>query len=100
MLPVLKVLLFVCDNSEREKLQQTLTSHAELTWASNPQEMTHQLGQANYDVVLCARTFLGGTWRGILEEVLLLDPNLPVIILSRTANEGEWAEACWTRGWV
>ncbi len=79
MLPALKVLLLVCDKGEKEKLQQILAPHAELTWACTPQEMTHQLVQGNCDVVFCARTLCKGSWREVVNEVWQLNPNLPVI---------------------
>ena len=92
ILSVPKVLLLVCDAGAQAILQQTLAPHAELTWVSNPQEMSRQLGQAGYDVVVCARDLCVGNWKDVLEEVRRLNVNLPVIILSPNAQEEEWEE--------
>jgi DNA-binding NtrC family response regulator len=92
MLPVPKVLLFVCDAKEKAVLQQTLAQHAELTWVSTPQEMTQQLARASFDVVVSARNCCMMSWKEVLEEVRQLNASLPVIILSQTAQPEEWEE--------
>lgn len=92
MLPIPKVLLFVCDASEKAVLQRALAPHAELTWVCSPQEVAQQLEKVDYDVVFCARTLFMGSWREVLEEVQLLNPNLPVIVLSQTASATEWED--------
>ena len=92
MLPVPKVLLVVCDAGEQAILQQTLAHHAELTWVCSPREMSQQLERSSFDVVVCARTLCIGNWKEVLEEVRQFNPNLPVIILSQTAQEEEWEE--------
>lgn len=92
MMQVPKVLLFVCEASEKAILQQTLAPHAELTWVCHPQEMTQQLEKALYDVVFCARTFFNMSWRDVLEQVRQINPDLPVIILAESAEDEEWEE--------
>ena len=92
MLRVPEVLLLMCDADERAILQKVLEPHAELTCVCTPQEMAEQLEQASYDALFCARSLSVGSWREVLEGVRQFDPHLPVIIVSRTANEQEWVE--------
>ena len=46
--------------------------------------------KGNYDALLCAWSFHTGTWKDALEEVRKLHSDLPVIILSSSAEEREW----------
>ncbi len=92
MAEVPRVLLFVCDASERVALQQILAAHAELRWACNPQEMARHLSQGRYDAVFCARSLCAGSWSEVVAQVRQISPELPVIILSPTADEKEWVE--------
>ena len=92
MLRVPEVLLLVCDTDERAILQKVLEPHAELTCVCTPQEMAEQLEQASYDALFCARSLSVGSWREVLEGVRQFYPHLPVIIVSRTADEEEWLE--------
>lgn len=92
MISVPKVLLLVCDASQKAILQQTLAHHAELAWACNLQEMTQQLEQARYDALFCSSTLCTGSWEEALKQVRQFYPDVPVIILSRTADEKEWME--------
>ena len=57
-----------------------------------PEEMSEQLERASYDALFCARSLSMGNWREVLEEVWQFYPHLPVIIVSRTADEQEWLE--------
>ena len=91
MLRVPEVLL-ICDADERTILQKVLEPHAELTCAYTPEEMCEQLERASYDALFCARSLSMGSWREVLEEVRQFYPHLPVIIVSRTADEQEWLE--------
>jgi DNA-binding NtrC family response regulator len=86
------VLLLVCDPGEQAILQQTLAPHAELTWVCTPEELSQQLEECSFDVVVCARRLCLGSWRGVLEEVRQFNPNLPVIIHSQSTSEEEWEE--------
>jgi len=92
MVSVPRVLLIVCDASERATLQQILACHAELRWACNTQEMARQLAEDRYDAVFCARTLCAGSWNEVVAEVRQIYPLLPVIVLSQTADEKEWVE--------
>ena len=87
-----RVLLFVCDASQKAILQQTFAHHAELDWARNPQEMIQHLEQARYDAVFCSRNFSNGSWGEALKQMQRLYADVPVIILSQTADEKEWVE--------
>ena len=87
-----RVLLCVCDAAQKAGLQQTLAAHAELSWACNPQEIARQLQQKKYDAVFCARALCSGSWSEVVQGVRQQCPELPVIILSQTADEKEWAE--------
>ena len=92
MLRVPEVLLLVCDADERAILQKILGPQAELTCVCTPEEMAEHLEQASYDALFCARSLCMGSWREVLEEVRQFYPHLPVIIVSRTADEQEWLE--------
>jgi len=92
MLRVPEVLLLACDADERAILQKILGLHAELTCVCTPEEMAGRLEQAKYDALFCARSLSMGSWREVLEEVRQFYPQLPVIIVSRTADEREWLE--------
>lgn len=92
MFHIPKLLLVVCDGREKLTLQQNLAAHAVLTWVCRPQEMAQEVKEDSFDAVFCGRSLCDGSWREALEELRLLNPRLPVIILSPTANEGEWTE--------
>jgi len=92
VLRVPKVLVLMCDTDQRAILQKVLEPHADLTCAYTPEEMSEQLERASYDAVFCARSLSMGSWREVLEEVRQFYPQLPVIIVSRTADEREWLE--------
>ncbi len=93
MLSTPKLLLFIFDIQQKQMLEKALGLHAELTWAASFQDLIDKLEHDNYDAVFCARTFLIANWREVVNAVRDVNPNLPVIILSHTANEVEWAEA-------
>ena len=84
--------LLLCDVDEKAILQKVLEPHAELTCVCSPEEMFEQLERASYDALFCARSLSMGSWREVLEEVRQFYPQLPVIIVSRTADEREWLE--------
>ena len=92
MVSVPRVLLFVCDASQKAILQQTLAHHAELVWADNLQEMTQQLERARYDALFCSSTLSTGSWGEALKQVRQFYPDVPVIILSKTSSQKEWME--------
>lgn len=92
VLRVPKVLVLMCDTDQRAILQKVLELHAELSCAYTPEEMSEQLERASYDAVFCARSLSMGSWSEVLEKVPQFYPHLPVIIVSRTADEQEWLE--------
>ena len=92
MFSVPRVLLCVCDPGQKASLQRSLAAHAELSWACNSQEIARQLEQGKYDTVFCARALCSGTWIEVMRQVQQICPELPVIILSQTADEREWLE--------
>lgn len=87
-----KVLLLCSDEAETSVLQGILSEHVILTCARNLTEMQGLLKGGGYDALFCDWAFHMGTWKDVLEEVQQRHPNLPVIILPRTAGEQEWAE--------
>ena len=92
MLRTPNVLLFICEKEERSFLLQLLGPHAELTWVCNVQEMSERLEQTRYDALFCKHALCKGSWREVMQQVRQRYPNLPVIVLSRTAEEKEWLE--------
>ena len=87
-----KVLVLMCDADERAILQNALELHTDPTCVCTPQEMSEQLQRASYDALFCARSLFMGIWREVLEEVRQCYPHLPLIIVSRMADEQEWLE--------
>ena len=92
MFSVPRVLLCVGDAGQKASLQQSLAPYAELSWACNPGEIARRLEQERYDAVFCARDLCSGTWIEVMRQVQQICPELPVIILSQTADEREWLE--------
>ena len=92
MFHIPKLLLVVCDGREKLTLQQNLAAHAVLTWVCRPQEMAQEVKEDSFDAVFCGRSLCDGRWKEALEDLRQLNPRLPVIVLSPTANEGEWKE--------
>ena len=93
MLTAPEVLLFVPESGERAILEQILVPHASPTWVSTSQELIRQLDERSYSAVFCACNLSVRGWREILQQVHEFDANLPVIMLSPTSDEKEWAEA-------
>ena len=86
------VVLLSTDKSETAVLQQILREHVMLTAAGNLRELRFHLENNDYDALFCAWSFHSGTWHDALEEVRKWHPDLPVIILSRIAEEKEWVQ--------
>lgn len=86
------VLLLSTDKTEVAVLQQILREHVILTPASNLPEVTFLLESNGYDALFCAWSFHSGTWHDALEKVRKCQPDLPVIILARIAEEKEWVQ--------
>jgi DNA-binding NtrC family response regulator len=90
MLRYPRVLLLSNDESETSALDRLLTGHVLLTTVNNLPELVSLLENGNYDALFCAWSFHTGTWSDALEEVQKLHSDLPVIILSSSAEEREW----------
>ncbi len=90
MLRYPKVLLLSNDGMETAVLEQLLSDHVVLTPVNNLSELISLLGDNDYDALFCAWSFHTGTWNDALEEVREIHPDLPVIILSSSAEEREW----------
>ena len=92
MLQPPKVLLLICDEAEKGILQEILSPYAEMTSVCDTREMEEVLNASSYDVLFCAWSLCSGGWNEALEEVRQRHPYLPVIILSRTADERRWLQ--------
>jgi len=92
MLEYPNVLLLSTDTIETTVLQQALRKHVILTRADNLSDAMFLLEGGGYDAFFCAWSFHAGTWMEALETVREWQPDLPVIILSRTAEEREWLQ--------
>lgn len=92
MFSVPRVLLCLCDASQKASLQQSLAPYAELSWACDLGEIARSLEQENYDAVFCDRALYPDTWIEVMRLAQQRCPELPIIILSETANEQEWLE--------
>ncbi|MBI2820282.1 MAG: response regulator [Acidobacteria bacterium] len=92
MFSVPRVLICVCDAGQKASLQQSLAPYAELSWACDLGEMARRLEQERFDAVFCARVLCSDTWIEIMRLVQQSCPELPIIILSQTADEQEWLE--------
>jgi DNA-binding NtrC family response regulator len=92
MLAVPKVLLLTGDDKEAHRLQEILGDCAFLFHVRSLSEMNSHLENDSCDVLFCTRAFYLGSWNGALQEVRERNPNLPVVVLSRTGDEREWLE--------
>jgi DNA-binding NtrC family response regulator len=93
MLRYPKVLLLSSNETETAVLEQLLREHVVLTPVNKLSELVSLLENSNYDALFCAWSFHTGTWNAALEEVHKVHPELPVIILSLSAEEREWLQA-------
>lgn len=87
-----KILFLTSDPAETILLQEILRKHAVLTYARNLFELKTLLKEGEPDVLFCSWSFQSACWKDVVEEVQQCNPELPVIVLSRTANEREWIE--------
>ncbi|OFW12908.1 MAG: hypothetical protein A3H27_07825 [Acidobacteria bacterium RIFCSPLOWO2_02_FULL_59_13] len=92
MLMTPKVLLLTNDDTEAFSLLEILGNYAFLVHARDISEVKSRLEENSCDVLLCAWSFYQPNWDGALQEVRERDPDLPVIVLSRTGGEREWIE--------
>jgi len=92
MLGYPKVLLLSTDKTEAAVLQEVLAEHLLLTPAASLSEVMFLLATSSYDALFCTWSFHSGTWVDAVDNVSRWQPDLPVIILSRTAEEREWVQ--------
>ena len=87
-----KVLLISNGEAESNLLEQVLRKHAALHSVRDLAELEHLLDGVAFEVVFCGWTFDGGTWMDALGKVQQCNPDLPVVIFSRSGGEREWVE--------
>jgi len=92
MLSLPRVLLLTCDQNERMALEGILNPYADLVSVCSQEEMESAWETAEFDAVLSARFLCTSSWSDVVEGVRLRHPDVPVIVLSRTAGEQEWVE--------
>ena len=81
-----KIVVLSSDPSETGHLQEVLSKHAVLTYARNLSELKTLLREGEPDVLFCSWSFQSACWKDVVEEVQQCNLELPVIVLSRTAN--------------
>jgi DNA-binding NtrC family response regulator len=84
-----RVLLVSNDEKETKFLWDVLSPHAILTCSQKLPEFKMLLQGGIYDIVLCEWSFGQGTWKEVLKAVQEFHPELPVVILAKTAEERE-----------
>ena len=87
-----QIVVLSSDQAETGHLQEILSKHALLTCARNLTELKTLLEAGEPDVLFCSWSFQSACWKDVVEEVQHCYPELPVIVLSRTAGEQEWIE--------
>ena len=87
-----RVLLLSTDETETALLQDLLNEHAILTPAGNLTELAALLKSNSYDALFCAWSFQRGTWEEAVRSLQESHPGLPVIVLSSSPENREWAE--------
>lgn len=92
MLAYPNVLLFADDEREARELQQLLSPYARLTCAQTLAELGQMLKSREYDALFCTEFPRTGTWGDVIPEIHKSHPDLPVIILSRSAAGHDWRE--------
>ena len=86
------VLLLSTDNAEAALLQELIREHAIVTVAGNLSQLDALLECNSYDALLCAWSFQRGTWKEAVKNIQESHPGLPVIVLSSSPENREWAE--------
>ena len=87
-----KVLLLAGSDPAIAAVEQILESHTDLTVVSDLADMLWELAHEQTEVLFCDWRFPLGTWRDVLECVLMQYPELPVIVISRCGDEQQWRE--------
>jgi len=88
-----KVLLLSNDETETAVLEQLLNEHVAVTPVNNLSELGALLENSDYDALFCAGSPDTGICNDALEEVRNVLPDLPVILLSSSAEQREWLQA-------
>ena len=88
----LRILLVSGEAAHTELLRESLARHVELVSVGTLPEMLGMLEAQCFDVVVCDKSFRGGTWADALEAVRRLHPEVPTVIVSRLGDEQEWIE--------
>lgn len=87
-----RVLLLSTDDTETTLLQDLLQEHAIVTAAGSLTELDAPLRSNRYDALFCAWSFQRGTWKEAVANIQESHPSLPVIVLSSSPQNREWAE--------
>ena len=87
-----KVLLLSTNETETALLLDILQEHAVVTPAGSLGELDVLLRSTSYDALFCAWSFQRGTWKEAVENIQESHPGMPVIVLSSSPLNREWAE--------
>ena len=87
-----RVLLLTTDEPEAAQLSALLSEYVTLARAHDLRELGTLLETGQYDALFCDWSSYSVAWDEVLQEVRERYPDLPVIVLSRTAAEREWLE--------
>jgi DNA-binding NtrC family response regulator len=87
-----KVLLLSSEEEERETLEKVLGEHVILRSVQDLSGLQSALEGETYDALFCGWSFQMGDWNLALKQARQQNPDLPVIILSRTGSEAEWVK--------
>ena len=87
-----RILLLTTDEGEAAELNALLSEYVTLGWAHDLRELGRLLGTGQYDALFCDWPFYSEAWNDVLRVVQEQYPDLPVIVLSRTAAEREWLQ--------
>ena len=90
MLTSPRVLLLGNDDAETAWWEGMFREHAAIKIVHDLLELKASLEDDSFDAVFCGWTFCSGTWRQALAQVQQQRPEMPVVIVSGTADEQEW----------
>lgn len=88
----LKVLLLSSHEPSTQQLREILDQHVLLATAWTREELFHLVLAERYDAFLCDKDFCRGDCQEFCHDIKDLAPNIPTIVVSRFAEEKEWAE--------
>ena len=93
MLGVPNVLLLGSAETETGAVMDILAEHANLTLVRSLTELKERRAEKEYDALFCGSSFHQARWRDAVQVIrIIVGGDLPVIFLSRTADEKEWME--------